>query len=275
MAEIGATLREARMRAGIDIAEVESRTKIRAKYLRALENEEWSLLPGPTFVKSFLRTYAETLGLDAKLLVEEYKFRHEPYENAAGPARRRSAAGAPTSRGVRRRRRGGGGAFGPPKRTNLLPLLLLLVLIAGAVYAVYALSKGEDDPTPTATATATTPEKQPASEADREQRRAERARARRTVKLRITAPSSRSVYVCVRDARGRAVVDARTLEAGERTRTLRSQRFQIALNTSGARVTDAGKRLSLKADSKGVVAYEITKGRERRLSEGRRPSCTR
>ena len=56
MPEIGVTLREARMRAGIDIAEVESRTKIRAKYLRALENEEWSLLPGTTFVKSFLRT---------------------------------------------------------------------------------------------------------------------------------------------------------------------------------------------------------------------------
>ena len=52
------------MRQKIDIAEVESATKIRAKYLRALENEEWDLLPGPTFVKSFLRTYAEALDLD-------------------------------------------------------------------------------------------------------------------------------------------------------------------------------------------------------------------
>ena len=58
MAEIGATLREARMRARIDVSEIEAQTKIRAKYLRALENEEWGLLPGPTFVKSFLRTYA-------------------------------------------------------------------------------------------------------------------------------------------------------------------------------------------------------------------------
>lgn len=106
MAEIGVTLREARMRAGIDIAEVESRTKIRAKYLRALENEEWSLLPGTTFVKSFLRTYAEALGLDAKLLVEEYKFRHEPYESGGiGVAPRRQADGG---RRGRRGRRGGG-----------------------------------------------------------------------------------------------------------------------------------------------------------------------
>ena len=77
MPDIGTTLREARMRARIDISEIETETKIRAKYLRALENEEWDLLPGPTYVKSFLRTYADALGLDGKLLIEEYKLRHE------------------------------------------------------------------------------------------------------------------------------------------------------------------------------------------------------
>jgi cytoskeleton protein RodZ len=45
MLDIGAQLRETRMRRRIDIGEVEAATKIRAKYLRALENEEWSLLP--------------------------------------------------------------------------------------------------------------------------------------------------------------------------------------------------------------------------------------
>src|ERR687893_88794 len=80
MAEIGATLREARMRQRIDITDMEVRTKIRAKYLRALENEEWDLLPGPTYVRSFLRTYADALGLDSRLLVEEFKLRHDPLE---------------------------------------------------------------------------------------------------------------------------------------------------------------------------------------------------
>ena len=65
------------MRARIDISELEAETKIRAKYLRALENEEWDLLPGPTYVKSFLREYADALGLDGKLLVSEYKLRYE------------------------------------------------------------------------------------------------------------------------------------------------------------------------------------------------------
>ncbi len=73
MPGIGDQLRETRLRSRIDIAEVEAATKIRAKYLRALENEEFGLLPGSTFVKSFLRTYAQYLGLDAHLLVEEYR----------------------------------------------------------------------------------------------------------------------------------------------------------------------------------------------------------
>src|SRR5919199_6822023 len=104
MADIGATLREARMRQRIDISEVESETKIRAKYLRALENEEWDLLPGPTYVKSFLRTYAEALGLDGKLLIEEYKLGHERLSDVElQPIR------PPGAREPRRRRRAGGG----------------------------------------------------------------------------------------------------------------------------------------------------------------------
>src|SRR5215210_1490486 len=106
MPEIGATLREARMRARIDISEIEAETKIRAKYLRALENEEWGLLPGPAYVRSFLRTYAEALGLDAKLLLEEYKLRHErPSDHDLMPI------GAP-------RRRGSGGRGGGPMRAR-------------------------------------------------------------------------------------------------------------------------------------------------------------
>src|SRR5271169_5105979 len=98
MAEIGETLRDARMRAHIDVSEIEAKTKIRAKYLRALENEEWGLLPGPTFVKSFLRTYAQALGLDAKALVEEYRLNSEHRSEASlepivpSPQRGRSRA---------------------------------------------------------------------------------------------------------------------------------------------------------------------------------------
>ncbi|MGH2906357.1 MAG: helix-turn-helix domain-containing protein [Solirubrobacterales bacterium] len=77
MGEIGEALRERRMAMKIDVHEVEEETKIRAKYLRALENEEYNLLPGPAYVKSFLRTYADFLGLDSRSLVTVYKAEHE------------------------------------------------------------------------------------------------------------------------------------------------------------------------------------------------------
>lgn len=73
MGQIGETLRERRMALKIDVHEVEEATKIRAKYLRALENEEYNLLPGSAYVKSFLRTYADYLELDSRALVDEYR----------------------------------------------------------------------------------------------------------------------------------------------------------------------------------------------------------
>src|SRR3954467_7841222 len=153
MPEIGDQLREARMRSRIDINEVEAATKIRAKYLRALENEEWELLPGPTFVKTFLRTYADYLGLDARNLVEEYRQRYErPSQHELTPLR-------PNLSGRRGRRR----------RLVIAPWM---VLAAGFLLRVGALSllgrggNGGEDPgadqgrvaapaTPTATRTPT------------------------------------------------------------------------------------------------------------------------
>ena len=89
---------------------VEEATKIRAKYLRALENEEWVVLPGPTYVKTFLRTYAQFLGLDPRLLVDEYSARFEEPEHlevAAFTPRRRIPE---TARRVGPPRRGIGAA---------------------------------------------------------------------------------------------------------------------------------------------------------------------
>jgi cytoskeleton protein RodZ len=83
--EIGEVLRSTRSRSGLDIYTVERETKIRAKYLQALENERWDVLPGPTYVKGFLRTYASYLGLDAGALVDEYRRRIERSPAAEQP----------------------------------------------------------------------------------------------------------------------------------------------------------------------------------------------
>ena len=91
MFEIGNSLREARMRRGVDFAQAELATKIRGKYLRALEEEQFDLLPAETYVKGFLRNYAEYLGLDGQLYVDEFNSRFVSGEEHE-PRARRSAA---------------------------------------------------------------------------------------------------------------------------------------------------------------------------------------
>jgi cytoskeleton protein RodZ len=75
MFDIGNSLREARLRQQLDFSELEQQTKIRSKYLQALEDEKFDLLPAPTYVKGFLRNYADALGLEGQLYVDEYNSR--------------------------------------------------------------------------------------------------------------------------------------------------------------------------------------------------------
>src|SRR5215211_2796669 len=134
MPTIGDSLREARMREHLDIADVEAKTKIRAKYLRALENEEFATLPGSTFVKTFLRTYAEALGLDPHLLVDEYRARHEPRDEGEA-----ASLGPPAASARDRERRGMPGPPGPGA------IALLAVAAVVALLLVLGLTGGDEE----------------------------------------------------------------------------------------------------------------------------------
>jgi len=102
--EIGQALKDARRRLGMDIKEAEEETKIRAKYLRALEAEDWEVLPAPAYVRGFLRTYGALLGLDGEMLADQFRRRHEA-TGAASPASEnflqgsRTPGSRPSSRG--------------------------------------------------------------------------------------------------------------------------------------------------------------------------------
>jgi hypothetical protein len=82
MFAIGDSLREARTRRGLSPADVQKSLRIRERYLNALEEERWELLPGEAYIKGFLRQYAEFLGLDGNLYIEEYtsRFLHRDEE---------------------------------------------------------------------------------------------------------------------------------------------------------------------------------------------------
>ncbi|MGH2917784.1 MAG: helix-turn-helix domain-containing protein [Solirubrobacteraceae bacterium] len=250
MPEIGATLREARMRARIDVSEIEADTKIRAKYLRALENEEWDLLPGPTYVKSFLRTYAEALGLDAKLLVDEYKLRHEHLSevelqpiNAAAPGRERRRTGPVIPRGV------------------TIGLIFALLLIA-----LYALGNSGDE-APTTARTQTTP----AASGDNAPVAGTPAKPRpKRVRLQLIATGQ--VYVCLKDG-NRTLIDGKTLQAGDRTGTYRSRRFRLSLGNANVKLRINGRERGVPRSSDSI-GLEITQNRGRQpLNKQRRAYC--
>jgi cytoskeletal protein RodZ len=85
--DIGNTLREARIRRGLSITEVETVTKIRSKYLEALEENDFEVLPGPTVVKGFLRSYAVFLKLDPERVLTEYRSQFEYHRDEIGALR--------------------------------------------------------------------------------------------------------------------------------------------------------------------------------------------
>jgi cytoskeleton protein RodZ len=119
--EIGNSLREARLRQGLDLAEIEQATKIRSRYLRALEEEQFELLPAQTYVKGFLKAYADQLGLDGDLYVEEFNSRFATEEEP-----------------VQHGRGGGGGSWPGPVRLQSSAVLISLTAIGLAAALVVA-----------------------------------------------------------------------------------------------------------------------------------------
>ena len=79
--EIGKKLREAREEKGLTIDQLQERTKIRKKYLVAIEKDNYDPIPGNVYVKAFIKGYAEEVDLDGSKLVQEYQRWIEEQEN--------------------------------------------------------------------------------------------------------------------------------------------------------------------------------------------------
>jgi cytoskeleton protein RodZ len=252
MPEIGETLREARMRGRIDVSEIEAETKIRAKYLRALENEEWDLLPGPTFVKTFLRTYADALGLDGKALVEEYRKSAEPpsdpIEPIAGPSRR-----------VR------GSSEGGPSRGYLALVAAVSVVIV--LLIVGLVSRGGNGSTSTGTTGAGA-----GKPTGRHGHRTLAASPPASRIVTVSMQATGTVYVCLLGEGGRVLVPGRTLTAGEKTPTFSAKHFELTLGNNAVTLLIDGTPRLIRA-SPQAIGYSITKAGRRTLEAGHLPTC--
>jgi cytoskeleton protein RodZ len=261
MADIGATLREARMSAKIDINEVERRTKIRAKYLRALENEEWNLLPGEVYVKSFLRTYGDYLGLDSRQLIDDYKRRYErPTDHELRPI-------TPRSRERDRRQRGGGAGGGAAGGGPRIPpwLVIGLVLVA-VVVALYFVGRSKSPPSTPTTHAASTPQKQ----AHRPTHHHAPKPAPTKVKLQLTATGP--VYVCVVDGAGKALIPGQIFNVGQTIPTETSSKLLLTLGNASVKMKVNGATVAV-LPSAAAIGYLLTPTSHSSLPPNQQPRC--
>jgi cytoskeletal protein RodZ len=270
--DIGATLRDARMRLGVDISEIETATKIRAKYLRALENEEWELLPGPTFVKTFLRTYAEYLGLDARMLVNEFKLRYE----------RPSEADLPPIAPLRGDRRGGAGRGAPPggrgrpriPRGALLAVIFIALIVALGVLGSIGRDEDGGESSEPARQDASEQERRERAQRQRERRR-ERERQQTTAKpknVKLQLVPTGDVWVCLVDSSGDRLLDGQVLASGSPSSTYTSKRFKMTFGNGEVRLKVNGRTTEVPA-SADPVGYQVDLDGRDELPLAESPSC--
>jgi cytoskeleton protein RodZ len=242
---IGESLCEARARRGIELSDVEQATKIRVKYLRAMEEERWEVLPGAAYARGFLRTYGDFLGLDGNALVEEYGHRHEPVEDrypedeplllkAPGPGRPR------------------------PRFSGAVLAGLAIAALAGVI-AVLGLTGGDGG-----------------ERADGEGGGAPKASTAepppRPSEVSLELTSAGTVWVCLIDERGRELVDGVTLAPGERQGPFRARALKVTLGNGEVRLEVDGRAIQVPQLAE-PLGYQITPQAVRELDPAARPTC--
>jgi cytoskeleton protein RodZ len=257
---IGQKLRDARTDRGLELSEVERATKIRLKFLEAMEEDRWDELPAPVYARGFLDIYARHLGLDHEAMLDEYRRTVEGEREEPIPE---SVIKAGTLRQNRPARRLPSISLGPAAKivAGVLVLVIVGLVIIGTV-------GGSDDgdngksakgkksgtrvagPPPTTSTTSTTPAGQV------------------SVELRATAP----VWVCLVDDRGTPIVDSETLSADQTRGPFSASRFAVTFGNGSVEMTVDGQPAHVPAVAE-PIGYRITPDGVRTLDPSSQPTC--
>jgi cytoskeleton protein RodZ len=136
MPALGEEFRSAREARGLTLSDVAGQIHIRSVYLNAIENEEWTSIGAPVYVRGFIRTYARFLALDGESAVERF--------NQSSPPEKHTAHAAHTVMS------GGGGSGGDRDRSGpslwvILGSLVAVVLVGFVAYEWWSYSRGGAD----------------------------------------------------------------------------------------------------------------------------------
>lgn len=248
---IGATLRETRNRRKLDLSEVEAAIKIRVRFLRAMENEEWDALPGEAYARSFIRTYANHLGLDGERLAEDFR------EEAGTTGKQRVPKRVePVPAAFKERK---------PRFPGRLVLVLVSLGLLGLLIGI-GLAGSEDGNDSSTAAPATGPRDTTAA-----QRQNTPPAPQPGVAVSVAATAE--VWVCLLDAKEEPLIEGEILEAGAEAGPFQSSGFQLALGNGSVELSVDGEAARIE-ESSSPVGYEINSdGELLALEEGERPDC--
>ncbi|MDQ0494343.1 helix-turn-helix domain-containing protein [Paenibacillus brasilensis] len=151
MSELGQQLKEARLQKGLSLDDVQEMTKIRKRYLEAIETGDYKVLPGSFYVKAFIKTYAETVGLNPDEILEGHQSNvPEPEPEAVMEPVTQKRSSRPAT-------------IGNLKWLPTALMWLFLVLIGGVIYAYWVSNnhtapKTAENTTPITTPSSSTPD---------------------------------------------------------------------------------------------------------------------
>lgn len=253
---VGKKLYEARTRKKLSLQQVEEATKIRGRYLQAIENDEWEQLPGDIYARAFIRTYGRYLGLDGDRLAEEQR----RDRGVARPGERLPRVD-PKPRPVARRRSENRGWALPPRLVAGLVSALVVAALIGIGLSTGGGSNG---------GTSGNAQREVGKPAKQKQRQQEKAAPTgHSLKLAATG----EVWVCLLDGRDKPLVDGQILGEGESVGPFRSGSFTLALGNGAVDMTVDGQQAKLPEPSSPIGFAVGSDGRVRELPEGERPTC--
>lgn len=253
---VGSKLREARTRRRLGLQDVEDATKIRSRYIQAIENEDWDQLPGDTYARAFIRTYGSFLGLDGERLAEEQR-------QARGSTRpgERLPRVEPRPRRVTRKR--GSPAVSPRLVAFIVSALLVVALIAIGLSS----GGGSNDNTQAGKAHG----RQGVSGV----RNAKSAKPKPAASGHsLTLTANGEVWVCLLNGKGNPLVKGRILYPGETEGPFRSGSFTLALGNGAVTMSVDGQQQNLPEPSSPIGFAVDSHGSVRELHEGERPTCS-
>ena len=256
MGGVGTTLRETRTDRGVELSEVEAATKIRRRFLVAIENEAWEVLPGSAYAAGFVRAYADYLGLDGARMAAECPLRPVP----------------PATEGETPR---------APLRWRLPPAVAVSVALIALIAVVGLLWGGGGDGGNTVS--------KPAAEAPGQEgpasvpasggsgsggQAAHQAVESEGGPMELSLTTTAELWVCLLGKDGKPLVDGIVLPPGAEEGPFRSGSFTVSFGNGEVEMRIDGRDSEI-PESASPLGYEVGPGGDLSpLSEAERPTCT-